>query len=517
MMRGLLSKGRVVPVLLKEEVLDIESSIINSGTTLEELIDRASSFVANSIYRAIKPHARILVLAGRGNNGEDAVNAALKLARLGYSCAFIFLDRSASARFSEKVIDERVDFAICFEDAGEEEFKNLIQKYRPNVILDGLFGLGFRRPLPDGAKKLISAVNSIQAMKVSVDIPSGVEANTAFADETSFKADLTVTFFALKPAHVLPPSSAFCGKTIVSALGFEKMLDKANRKKEIFKISPDRKSLHPYFRSPLAHKKRHAVLMLAGSKIMPGAAYLSAKSAFLAGATYVAVATERKAIDTLSSLIPEAVFIEINFEDIRGSLEVLEKRISEFTSFVVGPGLSREEKNLELATETMRILSRHGKKAVIDGDALYALSRLEQTMDLERCVLTPHEGEAKRFLDADTDLLTTAFHIAGLFNSVCVLKSSSTIVARNGMAAIVSDGHQNLATAGSGDVLAGTISAFLAYDDDPYKAALQAVLVQAKASRFLLNRFEGASVLSTEIAESFRIVLKDLCGDGNES
>lgn len=514
-MAGSLVESRL-PVFLKREILEFENYLLVNGVSLEVLIDRASDFIASSIRKRIRPHARILTLVGKGNNGKDAILATNKLKKLGYSAGIVFLNPGAFESASKLIDASGFDFLAVYEDPDYEKFLRLFNRYRPDVILDGLFGIGFRAPLPEDARKLINLANSLKAFKVAVDVPSGVEADGNSFDSAAFKADLTVTFFTLKLAHLFPGTRLFSGKVVVSDLGFKTELEGFKRNRNIYRAIISHRLEHPYRRSADSHKKTHAVLLIAGSKNMPGAAYLSAKSAFASGAGYVTVATEKEAIQALSNLIPEAVFMEIDFSNLESSLEKISLMLDQHHAVLIGPGLSRREESLKFATKAIELLEKTGKKAVIDGDALFALSTTDVVYRLSNCVLTPHIGEARRIVGNQDSLYEMADLIAKKYDCVCVLKSSTTVVAGKNEAVLFREASSNLATAGSGDVLAGLLAAFLTYDDDIYNASLQAVAAQALTSKYLLERFGGSSVLSSEIADSVRIVLKGLCGDEDE-
>lgn len=505
------------PVFFRNEILNLEESILKKGISLDVLVERASDFIAYSIFRKAGSSSRTLVLSGSGNNGKDAALAGKKLSILGHTVAVIFLDNKSLQR-SKDILKVNKGFRLLsFEELGRRGFSDFLKKFRPQVVIDGIFGIGFRPPLSSELSDLLSEVNKIDSFKVAVDIPSGVDADSSFADENAFKADLTLTFFAYKLAHILPPAKSYCGKVLVSDLGFKKEIDTFEREIQISKANLYEIPGNPYRRKPDDHKKNHAVLIIAGSKYMPGACYFSAKSAMMAGASYVGIATEKEAIETVSKLIPEAVFHEIDFNLYKESLEKINELTKYYSSVLIGPGLSRNKPNIYFAVEVIDLLSNQGIKSVIDGDALFALSRIGKDLKLKNSVLTPHIGEAKRLLADFKDQLSASLAISKKFEATCVLKSSSTIVARNGEAVVFSDANCNLATAGSGDILAGIIAAFLSYDEDTFRASLLGVAAQTHASLHLFKKFKGSSILSSDIIESVRIVLKGLCGDYFES
>ncbi|MCX7831994.1 MAG: NAD(P)H-hydrate epimerase, partial [Actinobacteria bacterium] len=243
------------PVFFRDEILRLEKIILKSGISIEFLIDRASDFIANSILRKAGSRLRTLVLSGSGNNGKDAALAGIKLSVLGHTVAIVFLDNKSLERNKDIFkVSKRISL-LSYEELGKEGFSDFLKKFRPDVVIDGIFGIGFRPPLSSESSELISEINKISSFKVAVDIPSGIDADSSFTDENAYKADLTLTFFAYKPAHILPPAKSKCGKVLVSDLGFKKEIDSFKREIQVLKADLSKISENPYRRKPDDHKK----------------------------------------------------------------------------------------------------------------------------------------------------------------------------------------------------------------------------------------------------------------------
>lgn len=506
MMEKSLVKG-LAPVWKKEDVRLFEKNLLASGVQLKQLIDRASSFIVNVLKAYVKSPARILVIAGKGNNGEDALVAAFRLKILGYQVGLVLYQRNPDKRLDD------FRFVIKLEEPTPDAFLKLIGRFRPDAIIDGMFGIGFKPPLPEEVGIFFKYVNSLPAFRLAIDLPSGVEANTGWADENTYRADATATFFAYKPAHFLPGSREFSGKVHLSFLGFADRVTAFKPEKNIFKAILADKPVSPVRRQKTAHKKTSGVLVIAGSHEMPGAAYLTAKGAFAAGAGYVAVATDEKAVKTLSSMLPEAVYFPLDFKNIDTAFQRIREYMDNFKAVALGPGLSRRPESLEFSLRVIKSLSEKQFPSVVDGDALFALAANPEHFRLPGSVLTPHPGEARRFFGYNPSPLESACEIAKKYGSVCVYKASSTLVSDGKQTIIFSDSFPNLATAGSGDVLAGVITALLAQGLSPFEAALESVAAQSLASRELLQSLRGAPATASEIAASVRIIFEGMCGD----
>jgi NAD(P)H-hydrate epimerase len=498
----------LAPIWQKEDVRLFEERLIASGIQLEQLIDRAATFIARTLRYYVKPPAKVIVIAGRGNNGEDALNTAVKLKTFGYRVGAILFQKELKKEKASKF-----DAVFKLDEQNLSELEAFIKKFRADAVIDGLFGIGFRVPLPEQTSYLLKIINDLPAFKLAIDLPSGVEADTGQVDENAFKADATATFFAYKPAHWLPETRDFCGSVHLSTLGFESEVASFRASREIFKANLTSNFRSPIIRSRLAHKKTASLLLVAGSREMPGAAYLAAKAAFSAGSGYVAIATEEAAVSTLSTLLPEAVCFPLDLNEVNDAFEKIDQFLKDFKAVVIGPGFSRKPENLKFCLKTIEHLEKLAIPTVIDGDALFALAQSKAKHKLSGAVLTPHPGEARRFFEEPIYPIEAAFKLAQRYEVICVYKTASTLVTDGKKALIFGDSFSNLATAGSGDVLAGVIGALLAQGLTPFEAACEGVAAQVLASKKLFQELKGAPVIASEIASSVRIILEGMCGD----
>lgn len=499
-----------VPVLLASEIYEFEKALIKKGIQVENLIDKASSLIAKTIFRQIKPHSRVLGLIGKGNNGRDCFESLKKLNSFGYSVGAVFISSDVVESYLKQ---DDLSFLKYIGILEEPSLFQDIKKFNPDVVLDGFFGIGFKLPFKRPVSDFFKFVNSLDCIRLAIDVPSGTEAESGFSDENAFKADITVTFFSLKPVHVLKPAKLYCGKIVLSDLGFASELSNFLSKKDFIRTKTLKKFEVNIKRPAIAHKKTFPVLVIAGSENMPGAAFLSAKAAFLSGSGYVAVASERRALHIIKNLLPDAVFIPVDFDRKEAVLELI-CRLKDFKSVILGPGLSREAKHQELAVELIRELSKTGKPSVIDGDGLYALSNIKEKLILSNSIVTPHPKEAERLFEtSERNPIITAEKIAEKYRCVCVYKGS-TIIISNGKKTIVFDeAVNNLAVAGSGDVLSGVIAALLAQGLETFDAASLAVQIQSSASKLAYKYLNGAPLTASEMIDYIRVQLKNLCGD----
>jgi len=404
----------------------------------EVLVGRAGWAVARSARRMLgKTYgARVVVIAGPGNNGADGRVAASHLAARGAQVTVV-------------------------------EANRLVPRGPWDLVIDAAFGTGFhgeyRAPERDGVPTL------------AVDIPSGVEGDTGVAQDGSEIADVTVTFAALKPGHLLHGGPDRCGAIEVVDIG----LDLHGVGTWLVEDDDVRDAVGPVAHE--SHKWRSSVVIIAGSPGMHGAAVLAARGAARAGAGMVRLAIPGAQADGLP--IGEAVARALDGDDWHGALA---PDLERSRALVIGPGLGRRP---ETIGAVLRLLERTELPAVVDGDALFALGESGVQVLRRRqapTVLTPHDGEFARLAGAPPGArrYDDVRALARRSGAIVLAKGSTSIIAAPHGAEVLfsATGDGRLATAGTGDVLAGAIGAFLAKGLEPLEAAAFAAHVHGAAA-----------------------------------
>lgn len=396
----------------------------------------------------------VLVACGAGNNGADGFVAARVLSNRGYSVKVAFAGQKDKMSSACRFAAERFDGIVTPLSA------DCLRGFK-GVVVDALFGIGLSRPIEGEPAAFIAALNASSLPVVSLDIPSGVFADTGAVSSAAVKADLTVTFCRPKPAHFLYPAKEYVGDLIVCPIGITDEIV-ANRHPR-FIVNPPFELPAP---TPYDHKySRGAVLVVGGQ--MTGAARLAAQAArrFGAGLVKVVCAPENALPYTLgdAGLVVSTEPLETAVKD---------KKISAI-AFGMGFGLTEQTK------AALEAVAKSGKPFVADADALAYV----KDIPLSNAVITPHEGEFSRlFPDLTGDKLFRALFAAEALGCVVVLKGADTVIADpDGRAAIDADTSFCLATAGSGDVLSGIIAAMLAKHIPPFEAACAGVFLHSAA------------------------------------
>ena len=498
----------MIPVLSREQIRAfdkkaIESCSVPSLVLMENAARNATDVLERQMLSGSARGKRVVVLCGTGNNGGDGFAIARHLLVRG---AHVVLRLSGSnAKLSP---DARANAAAWTGLGGDIALAS--NDFDCDVIVDALFGTGLDRPIEGDTRKLIEATYAHDNV-FAVDIPSGLDAQTGAVLGACVHAKHTVTFAHYKLGLLTPNGAAHCGRIHVVDIGVPASLAEQSAA-QLLEPSDIAAFVSP--RAPDAHKYRAGhVGVLAGSPGKTGAALLTSRGALRGGAGAVTIATWHDALPALQGRVVEVM---------TASLDALEKPLIEVAAsfatakraVVAGPGFGTDER----ATTAIRaLLVGYDGNVILDADALtlYASRAAELASSRAKLILTPHSGEAARLLgttaDAvEADRFTAAQTLAKRANAVVVLKGAHTLVVTpEGRIAISPIANPALATAGSGDVLAGVIGAN-ACNMQPFEAACAGVYLHGAAADHWSRDGRHRGLLASEIADQVPTVLASL-------
>jgi len=465
-----------------------------------EIIDASQNEIAN-----------VLAICGKGNNGADGFVAARHLIENGIPTTVISLYRkdclSASALINHDILENFTE--IIYIDELEQE--DLIQKISDSsVIIDAILGTGLNSAIKGNIKGVINSINEYsEGIIISVDIPSGINADTGEVLGTAVVADYTVTFHALKMGLALYPGAEHAGEVIIVPIGIPDFITE-DKSYNAYLISAHYVNISLPLREEDSHKGVFGkVFTVAGCLGMTGAAYMSALACLKTGAGYSVLATPESAVPVISSMAPEIVCVSLE--------ETKEKFISELSLtkvldksrnadvFLIGPGISTADSTVKFVSEFVRNLADRGEKLIVDADAINCLSMLPQVILPVNSVITPHAKELSRLMKISVeeilrDRIKAAKDAAKKFNTIVVLKGAKTIIAEpDGNIYINNTGNSGLATAGSGDVLSGMIAGFAAQGVDLKTAAIIAVYLHGLAGDIATEKLTEYSLTASDL------------------
>ncbi len=458
------------PVVTPVEMQEVDERAI-SELGIERLIDRAgyaTAMVAHKMLGGLYGRA-IAIVVGKGHNGDDGRSAGHHL----------------TARGAKVMV---IEVADCPESLPAVD-----------LTIDAAFGTGFHGSY--------SAPNvADHSLVLAIDIPSGVDGVTGIACPGAVRADVTITFGAHKPGLLFADGPDHAGEVVLDPIGLE--IDKSDiwlvEDSDLFGSIP--------VRDHSAHKWKRAVVIVAGSPGMTGAAHLSSLSALRAGASMVRLgapgvsATEFDVIEAVSLNLP-----------LQGAAVVIEDELHRAHSLIIGPGLGGDA---HVVGEIREIIAQTEIPMVIDADGLNALGRVAKGDPIlfprnKKVVLTPHDGEFARLLGRTPgdDRISSARELAELTGAVVLLKGATTIVAGpTGPTLLVNSGTSALATAGTGDVLSGVIGALLAQGLTPMHAAAFGAHLHGRAGSMARSGSLIASDLPQLIANAIALFVHPLAG-----
>lgn len=497
----------------REEMQRLEKAAERSGVGLSQLMTHAGTALAEEAASRIRPIAgkKIVLLCGSGNNGGDGFVCARVLSERGAKCTVVLTCGEPKTDLAANAFDLIPDEVHCvFSDIDTTAAEQAITQ--ANAVIDCIFGFGFRGNLSGDSLKFISLANRTECLKIAADLPSGVECDSARADENSFLADVTVTFTAAKPANCCYPAKRFCGQTVVRQIGVPSVLTEA-AETGIFQLSHDYALSRLPTLSPESNKGTHGtLLMVCGSYGMAGACIMAARAALRCGVGLVKIAVDSRLYPVLAPAIPEAVFIVLDWATRpTESEQKLCAALETSTACVVGCGLG------ELAETVCPIVfSQCTIPLVADADALNFCARHPETLDDAEMplILTPHPGEMARLCgdtiaEIQADRLGAAREKARETGAVVVLKGAATVIAAaNGACAINPTGNAGMAKGGSGDVLAGITGALAAQGIAPFEAASAAAYIHGLAGDLAAEKYGARSALPTDIIEQLPLCLR---------
>lgn len=469
-----------------------------------QLMERAANTVACEIISRFLPTQRIVVIAGPGNNGGDALAAARILFEQGYKKVEVFLF-NVLGKISHDC-DEEKKRIITMEGI---DFTEVKRDFQPpylgenDVVVDGLFGSGLKYPLQGGFLSLAKYVNASGAYVISIDIPSGLfgEWNSGMIRDYMVKADLTLTF-------EFPRLSFFFGEN-AGVLGEWKVLDIDLDKAKMKETSTDfmyveMRNVRPFLkpRGKFTGKRDYgSVLMMTGSIGMIGASVMSAKACLRSGAGLVTVHSARYAMPVVQTSVPEAMF-----EPDRNEHYITDMTVHHSHQAVaIGPGIGTHDRTIDALENFLKTCET---PLVLDADALNCMARRPQLLSLipANTIITPHAGEFDRLFGEHEDSetrLKKAIDMAKFYNIIIVLKGHYTATVRpTGKVYFNSTGNPGMATAGSGDVLTGVIAALLAQGFRPEHAATVGVFVHGLAGDIAVKENGEYGVMASDIANN---------------
>lgn len=475
----------------------------------DSLMRNAGARIADRLRAIAASGGRIVAFAGPGNNGGDAFAALAELSPE-YDCE-IYAGAGSRPSDGRAAAEQRARAAGVSVRPLPSTLHEARAALEGAIGVDGLFGTGARLPLPDAYREAARALDARDHPVLAIDIPSGVDALTGAVADDAVRASVTVTLGAAKPGLLLDPARERAGELWYARIGIgDTILATAP---DAYAALDDEAFAHllPVRAASADKRSAGAPLIVAGSAQFPGAAVLCARAAARAGAGYVTVATPSGAAATLRAHLVEQVVVEIP-DDAPVSRAVddlleIEKRNG---SVGIGPGLGLDTRTGEIVAE---FLARSSLPAVIDASALFHLSKRLESLRGKPIVVTPHAGEFARLSGKGTvapeERVSRVREFVGRTGITTLLKGRDTIVDDGETMHLNVTGTNALATAGTGDVLTGTIATLLAQGLPPVDAARAGAYWHGLAGQLAARR-RPVGVVAGDVADALADALPNV-------
>ncbi len=524
-------------VVTAEEMREIDRKTIEDyGIPGAVLMERAGLAVASKIKELFEPK-KVIVLSGGGNNGGDGIVAARNLYNWGWSVKVLLLlkqDKLSPDCLAQYRTAKQIGVPIEFRTGINE--KDL----HGAIVIDALLGTGLSKGVTGTIAEVISFLNKSDVPVISVDIPSGISSDAGYVMGEAVMADYTVTFGLPKRGHLLYPGAEYTGRLFIEDIGFPEDLLKSDKLKVEFLENRDVPQLIPA-RPKYSHKGDYGhILVVAGSRGKTGAALMAARACLRSGAGLVTIGVPESLMDVFQSRVTEEMTLSLA-DDGSGMLSII--ALDEILNFVakkvdviaIGPGIGVTSNTEKIMAE---LIQKSPVPVVIDADGINSLNgsrgKGQGARDILKkakspIILTPHPGEMSRLLkqksgtnppsppftkggqggitygihDIEKNRIDTAISFSKETGIYLVLKGAPTIVAEpEGRAFINPTGNPGMATAGTGDVLTGMISAFLGQGLNPLNASILGVYIHGLAGDIAASDKGEHSLVATDIIDA---------------
>lgn len=517
----------------KIDLLTTEKYSIPSILLMENAAYVAVHSITKKLGEPVKGKS-FLIFCGKGNNGGDGAALARVLWTQGANC-FVYL----FGKIEETEGDAKANFSIlkniCKSDENNGSNDNRLIYYedckinsidliqsKDCVVIDALFGTGLSKPLQDNFEALVKRLNirKGKTLFVSLDIPSGLNADISYKIGENIQADLTVTFTAPKIANVLPPASTFNGELVVANIGSpQELIDNSPSKLFLSEEKDAQRWLERtrYTNDSYKNKRGHALLIV-GSKEYTGAAILAGNAAMISGVGLTTIATSESAQMAIAAKVLEEIITRSLPETKNGAVdekafETVEKLLDKIDVVGIGCGLSSTEKTTK--DFVRKVVEKRQTPVIIDADALNALSPFElKGSDSLPLILTPHEGEFLRLLGTtDKNVMINRVKIVREFAEkhrvILVLKGERVLVgAPDGRVVINPTGNSGLGKAGNGDTLTGIITGFVAQavqmKIDIFETVVAAIYISSLAGDIAAEKFGKRTMLASDVRDCLK-------------
>jgi NAD(P)H-hydrate epimerase len=475
------------------------------GLSLLQLMENAGRSVAQEIISRFQKNKKAVIFCGLGGNGGDGFVVARHLLAANFEVTVVLVGRACdighTAALHNWSILQNLQGKVTLLEANDSA---VIPKVDAGIVVDAILGTGTKGKLRAPLSKVVNYINSINACRIAVDVPTGIDSDTGEVLGTAVKADLTVTFHKTKTG--LEKAKKYAGEIVVSDIGLPKEMENFAGPGDVLLVSKQR--------SPTAHKGDFGrLLVIGGSQVFSGAPTLVSMAALRTGVDITYLAAPEKTAYAIASMSPDLITIKLEGDNLSvKSIETIKTYLDTVDAVVMGPGLGLNAETIKFVKLCIDEVEKAKKPLLLDADGLKAFAKFKHPLKIP-FVLTPHAGEfeiliGEKLPENQEERVASVQAAAKKLNAIVLVKGKTDIICSGERTKLNFTGNPGMTVGGTGDVLSGVVGGLLAQKADAFEAAVAGAFVNGAAGDFVANEI-GFHMVATDVIEWIPRVLED--------
>ena len=491
--------------LTSREMRTLEINAEYFGVSLLQLMENAGRSLAQETINRFQKNKKAAIFCGLGGNGGDGFVAARHLLAAGFEVTVVLVGRardiSHTATLHNWNILQNLQGKVTLLEVSDSA---LIPKVNAGIVVDAILGTGTKGKLRPLLSKFVNYINSINACRIAVDVPTGIDADTGEVLGTAVKADLTITFHKTKTG--LEKAKKFVGEIVVADIGLPKEIEYFTGPGDVLLVSKQR--------NPTAHKGDFGrLLVIGGSQVFSGAPTLVSLAALRTGVDITYLAAPEKTAYSIASMSPDLITIKLEGDNLNvKNIETIKPFLGMVDAVVMGPGLGLNVETNKFVKSFIEEIEKSKKPLLLDADGLKAFAKFQHPLKVP-LVLTPHAGEfeiltGEKLPENQEERVAAIQAIAKKLNAIVLVKGKTDIICGGDRIKLNFTGNPGMTVGGTGDVLSGVVGGLLAQKVDAFEAAAAGAFVNGAAGDFVANEI-GFHMVATDVIEWIPRVLQD--------
>lgn len=467
------------------------------GISLMQLMENAGSNIAKEIALRFSKDNKVTIFCGLGGNGGDGFVAARHLLSLGFKVSVFLIGKNKLIKHESALKNwnslQKLNNYIEIKEISDSSDSLEVDS---RIVVDAILGTGSKGKLRQPIPKIVKFINSLEAVKVAIDVPTGIDSDSGECLDDAIKADITITFHKTKPGLLY--AKKYCGEIIVRKIGLPNQLEVYTGPGDIFLVNKNRVSN--------SHKGDFGrLLVIGGNKIFSGAPALVSLGALRTGVDLVYTASPGKTSFAISSYSPNLITIKLQGKHANlSNLDTLIPYIKKVDAIVIGPGLGLHQETIDFVESCIDNIEKTRKPILLDADGINAFTKFKHVLK-NPVIFTPHSSEFERLSGVDLpkkldDRITEVKKLASALRATIVLKGEFDIICNSTRTKVNCTGNPGMTIGGTGDVLSGIIGGLLAQNNDPFEAAVAGTFINGAAGDFAVDKL-GYHMLATDLLD----------------